>query len=300
MLGAILPTMTRCGEAMPDVTAAARHLESLGFESAWVVDQLVAGTGVPFLHSTVALAASAAATSKIKLAYGVMIVPLRHVVWAAKEIASLQAVSGNRTLLGVGVGGDRHDLSWSAAGVPRSARGRRTDEALTALPGLIAGEAVDVPGSGTVRLSPGTPVPPIIVGGASDAALRRTVARADGWYSFPVPPEMVASSYARLGELAAERGRPVPALTASIMAVLDGDPDAPSRDGLTRLLTDVDGMYGIPPEAVDQVITGPPAALAERIAALRDVGAERMVASVAAGNWDRQTELVREAWALVD
>ena len=60
-IGVFLPTMTARGEDLPDLAAAARHAEDLGFESVWVVDQLVAGTGVPFLDSTVALAAAAGA-----------------------------------------------------------------------------------------------------------------------------------------------------------------------------------------------------------------------------------------------
>ena len=118
VMGVILPTMAERRTPIADIVSAARHAEDLGFESAWVVDQLVAGTGVPFIDSTVALSAAAGATSRIRLGYGVMILPLRPVVWAAKQVASLQAVSGDRVLLGVGVGGDRHDLSWDAVGVP--------------------------------------------------------------------------------------------------------------------------------------------------------------------------------------
>src|SRR4030095_7039040 len=103
-------------------------------ESAWVVDQLVAGTGAPFIESVVSLAAAAGATTRIRLGLGVSILPLRPVVWVAKQVASLQHVSHDRLILGVGAGGDRHERSWVAAGVPRRARGRRTDAALRGLP----------------------------------------------------------------------------------------------------------------------------------------------------------------------
>src|SRR4051794_27695154 len=92
-IGVFLPTMSARGEALADVAAAARHAEALGFESVWAVDQLVAGTGVPLLDSTVALAAAAAVTERILVAYGVLVLPLRPVVWAAKQAASLQALS---------------------------------------------------------------------------------------------------------------------------------------------------------------------------------------------------------------
>jgi alkanesulfonate monooxygenase SsuD/methylene tetrahydromethanopterin reductase-like flavin-dependent oxidoreductase (luciferase family) len=146
-LGIFLPTMNERQEPVRDVVAAARHAEELGFESVWATDQLVAGTGTPIIDSTVALAAAAGVTSRVRLGYGVMIMPLRPVVWAAKQAASLQHVSGNRLLFGAGVGGDRHTRSWAAAGVPRSERGRRTDAALAVLPDLIAGKAVDLDGS---------------------------------------------------------------------------------------------------------------------------------------------------------
>jgi alkanesulfonate monooxygenase SsuD/methylene tetrahydromethanopterin reductase-like flavin-dependent oxidoreductase (luciferase family) len=291
--------MAEPGEPLPDVAAAARRAEALGFESAWVVDQLVAGTGTPFVDSTVALAAAAGATDRLRLAYGVLILPLRPVVWAAKQVASVQQVSGDRVLLGVGIGGDRHDLSWAAAGVPRRERGRRTDAALAVLGDLVAGKAVDVDGA-AVQLAPGATVPPIIVGGMSEAALARTAAHGDGWFTLPVPPAQLAPAAERLSALAAERGRPTPAMTASIVAAIDGDPALPDRAGLVRRLSDPDGMYGMPAEAVpDMVVTGGPHAVAERIAEVSAIGATRVVLSLVAGSWDRQAELLAEAAALV-
>jgi alkanesulfonate monooxygenase SsuD/methylene tetrahydromethanopterin reductase-like flavin-dependent oxidoreductase (luciferase family) len=296
-IGVFLPTMSERDRALPDVIAAARHAEDLGFESVWAVDQLVAGTGVPFVDSTVALAAAAGATSRIRLGFGVMILPLRPAVWAAKQVASLQQVSGGRVLFGVGVGGDRHALSWNAAGVPRAERGRRTDAALAVLPDLIAGKAVDVDGA-TVQLAPGVAVPPILVGGVADAALARTAIHADGWFAMPLPPAQIAGFAERLAMLAAERGRPAPAVTGSAIVALAGDPARPGLDELIRRVSDPDGMFGMPAEAVaDVVLTGGPAALAEHLGALHAAGAERVVVTVAAGDWLRQADLLAEAAA---
>ncbi|MGH3152077.1 MAG: LLM class flavin-dependent oxidoreductase, partial [Streptosporangiaceae bacterium] len=133
-VGVFLPSMSRRGERPPDIAAAARHAEDLGLESVWAVDQLIAGTGTPIIDSTVALAAAAAVTSRVRVGFGVMILPLHPVVWVAKQVASLQHISGDRVILGVGAGGDRHEASWAAAGVPRRERGRRTDAALRSLP----------------------------------------------------------------------------------------------------------------------------------------------------------------------
>src|ERR1700683_2728442 len=139
-VGVVLPSMSRRGELPGDISTAARHAEDLGLESVWAVDQLIAGTGTPLIDSTVALAAAASATARVRLGFGVMILPLHPVVWVAKQVASLQHVSDGRVILGVGAGGDRHEASWAAAGVPRRERGRRTNAALRALPGLIAGQ----------------------------------------------------------------------------------------------------------------------------------------------------------------
>lgn len=297
-IGVMLPTMTERGQPLADVPAAARHAEDLGFESVWAVDQLIAGTGVPFVESLVALGAAAGATSRIRLATGVLILPLRPVVWIAKQVASLQQVSGDRVLLGVGVGGDRHELSWEATGVPRRERGKRTDAALAALPDLIAGKPVDLDGT-TVQLAPGVAVPPIIVGGMSDAALTRA-ARADGWFTLPLPAGQLAPAVERLGEVADELGRPLPSITASLMVAIDGDPSVPDRDGLVRRLTDPEGLFGMPAEAVsDLVVTGGVAAVAERLAVLAEIGVERVVPSIVAGSWPRQVELLAEATALL-
>jgi alkanesulfonate monooxygenase SsuD/methylene tetrahydromethanopterin reductase-like flavin-dependent oxidoreductase (luciferase family) len=294
-VGVFLPTLAARGAAPADVVAAARHAEDLGFESVWAVDQLVAGTGVPILDSGTVLAAVAGATERIRLAYGVMIVPLRPVVWAAKQVASLQHLSGDRVILGVGVGGDRHDRSWAAAGVPRRERGRRTDAALAVLPDLIAGKPVTVDGT-EVALAPGATVPPIVVGGTAEAALARTVEYGDGWFALPVSPPLVAATAGRLSALAQAAGRPAPAVTGSAMVAGDGDPALPGRDALVRAISDPDGLFGIPAEAIpDMLVTGGPETVADRLAGLAEVAAERVVVTLAAGDWFRQAELLAEA-----
>jgi alkanesulfonate monooxygenase SsuD/methylene tetrahydromethanopterin reductase-like flavin-dependent oxidoreductase (luciferase family) len=305
-VGVILPSMSdRPDEPVGDMAATARHAEDLGFESVWVVDQLIAGTGVPVLDSVVALTTAAAATTRVRLGFGVMIVPLRSVTWAAKEVASLQHVSGDRVILGVGVGGDRHDRSWAAAGVPRRERGRRLDAALRVLPDLIAGKDVRL-GDGTtgpdahdapiVRLAPAATVPPIVVGGNSEAAMARAVDYGDGWYPLPGPPGALAAGVARLGELAESKGRPRPEVSASVLVAMADDPAVPDHDGLVRLLTDPDGRFGMPADLVAQMlVTGGTAEVADRLSEHVASGAERLVVSVAAGEWRRQAELLAEA-----
>jgi alkanesulfonate monooxygenase SsuD/methylene tetrahydromethanopterin reductase-like flavin-dependent oxidoreductase (luciferase family) len=299
-VGVFLPTMAEPGNPLGDVAAAAQHAERLGLESVWVVDQLIGGTGVPFLDSTIALTAAAAVTKRVRLGFGVVILPLHPVVWLAKQVASLQYLSSGRVLLGVGAGGDRHERSWLAAGVPRRERGRRTDAALRVLPSLIAGQPTaleDLPESPPVQLSPPAEVPPILVGGMSEAALRRAAEYADGWFALPAPPALIAEVREHLARLAAERNRPIPDLTATVMTALEPDPSLPDTEGLRRRLTDPDGMFGIPPDQADNAVwRGGPAELAGVLTQYRQAGAQRVVVSVAAGDWFLQTELLADAY----
>ncbi len=303
-IGIFLPTMSAPDSEPGDIVAAARHAEELGFESVWAVDQLVAGTGAPLVDSMIALSAVAGATDRVKLGLGVVIVPLRPVAWIAKQVASMQKVSGDRVVLGAGVGGDRHDRSWAATGVPRQERGLRTDAALAVLPDLIAGKPTrlpDVAGTPVVELAPGANVPPILVGGTADAALRRAVRHADGWFAVPVPPEVVASSVDRLREFAFDAGRAVPNVTGSIVVALDGDPALPALDEIVRRVADPDGVYGMPTDAIpSMLVTGGADAVAARVDGWANLGAERVVFTIAAGDWHRQVELVASAvqdWA---
>jgi alkanesulfonate monooxygenase SsuD/methylene tetrahydromethanopterin reductase-like flavin-dependent oxidoreductase (luciferase family) len=294
-IGVFLPTMSPRGGTPGDVVAAARRAEDLGFESVWAVDQLVAGTGVPVVESTVALAAAAGATTRVGLGFGVMILPLRPVVWIAKQVASLQHVSGGRVLFGAGIGGDRHDRSWAAAGVPRAERGRRTDAALAVLPDLVAGRPVHLD-DGPVELSPGAAVPPILVGGVADPALVRTARHADAWFALPLPPTEIPPIADRLAALAAEAGRPAPTSTGSATVAIHGDPTLPDADGLARTVTDPDGVFGVPEDAVGGfLVSGPPSTVAERLAGLAAAGATRVVVTFAAGEWSRQADLLAEA-----
>jgi hypothetical protein len=105
----------------------------------------------------------------------------------------------------------------------------------------------------------------------------------------------------RLAELASAEGRPTPAITASMLAAIEGDPALPDRDGLVRTLTDGDGMYGIPAGQVDAILVrGGPTDIAARLAAYADSGVERVVVTLAAGDWQRQAELLAEARAQLD
>ncbi|MEV0356214.1 LLM class flavin-dependent oxidoreductase [Nocardia sp. NPDC050697] len=212
-IGVFLPTSTPDPERpiIGDVAGAARTAERLGLDSVWATDQLVAAA--PILDSTVALAAAAAVTERVRLGWGVLILALRPAPLVAKQVAALQQVSGNRLILGVGTGNTAHgDGSWRAAGVPVGERAARTDAALELLPDLIAGKPVGAYGA-PITLAPIAPTPPLVVAGEVRAARQRAVRFGAEWLSLRPELGALERGIAELRSLAAELGRPVPAVS---------------------------------------------------------------------------------------
>lgn len=274
--------------ATGDPGAFARHAEDAGLESVWTGDHLIAVA--PKLDSTLLLTAAAATTSRLRLGFGVLILALRPVAWAAKQVATLQHLSGDRVLLGVGTGGAVHgDTGWRAVGVPFAERGPRTDAALAVLPDLVAGRSAVVAGE-EVTLAPGATVPPVLIGGGP-AALRRAARLGHGWYPAFLAPAALAAGVRELTERAEAHGRPRPEVTAQVGIGL-GDVPAAAVDAHVRGLTG----YGMTEEAARAaLVTGGPAEAAQRLAELVAAGADRVVGLPFAGDGHRQAELLAAA-----
>ena len=137
----------------------------------------------PFIDPFVAFGALSAVTTRLEFMANVYVLPLRHLFVAAKAISSAAVLSRDRLLLGVGIGWLREE--FDAAGVRFGNRGARADEMIDLLRQLMTGAptAADMAQHRfqEVRMLPAPAKPvPILVGGDSDAALRRA-ARADGW-----------------------------------------------------------------------------------------------------------------------
>lgn len=225
-IGVILPTSTPdpTQPILGDVQASARFAEEVGLDSVWSSDHLIASA--PILDSTVVVAAAAAVTRHITVGFNVMLLALRPVAWAAKQISTLQYVSGNRLVLGIGTGNPAHgDVGWRAAGMSYADRGARTDAALAVLPSLVTGKPTVLGDGLEVTLAPGSAMPPVMVAGNGRAALRRAARYGDGWASIGLSPETIAE---RLAEI--ER----PELRATVVAP-EVDPD-PARTA-ARLAT---------------------------------------------------------------
>ncbi|TVT10041.1 LLM class flavin-dependent oxidoreductase [Amycolatopsis bartoniae] len=253
------------------VVDGARAAEELGFDTAWAGDHLVFHP--PLLEAACALSAAAAVTSRIRLGFGVLLLPLRQLVWAAKQLTTIGALAPGRLVLGVGVGGE-HPAEFEAAGVPLSERGRRLDEALRVLPDLLLGRPVGHDGEylriTSPALAPALPaLPPVVVGGRSDAALRRAARHGDGWLAMWLGPDRIAESAARLDALAAHYGRPAPEVKLLVIGNIDEDEDT-AREQTERLLW---SQYRLPLRVVDRwSVYGPAEKVAARLAEYRAAG----------------------------
>lgn len=154
----------------------------------------------------------AAATTRLRFGTGVALVPQRNPIYTAKEIATLDWLTGGRIDFGIGVGWNKEEVE--ACGYRFEDRGARCDEFLEVMRRLWTEPVVDFHGRWvrfeTARLDPKPvqrPHVPIIVGGYADAALRRAVRFGAGWYGFNRDPAGTREMLARLDAAFAREGR---------------------------------------------------------------------------------------------
>jgi len=264
--------------------AFAQHTEEVGLESVWTGDHLI--SLAPKLDSTLLLAQAAATTSRLRLGFGVLILALRPVAWAAKQIATLQNLSGDRVVLGVGTGGAVHgDAAWRAVGLPYAERVPQTYAALAALPDLVAGRPTVISGE-KVTLAPGATMPPVLIGGGLPA-MRRAARHGYGWYPAFLPPPTLVTAVHELTEQTGHK----PEVTAQVAMAL-GDLSPAQVDAQVRMLTG----YGMPEEyARRSMLLGSREQAADHLASLFAAGANRVVGLPMTGDNHRQAELLAEA-----
>jgi probable F420-dependent oxidoreductase len=164
----------------------------------------------PFIESFILTAALAAVTERLRFTTFVVKLPIRQPVLVAKQAASIAVLSNDR--FGFGVGLSPWPEDFAATGVPWKGRGKRMDEMIEIMRGLwgggfyeFHGEHFDVP-SLKICPAPAKPIP-ILIGGHSDAALRRAARLGDGWMHAGGDPAELDRYLARLAELRREYGR---------------------------------------------------------------------------------------------
>ena len=264
----------RVGVALPNygplaspetLVRLARHAEDAGFDSVWLSDHLVAPLGATsvypydrrpdaragdmgvierFYEPMVTLAFLAGQTRRVRLGISAYVMPYRNPVLTAKHVATLDDLSGGRTILAVGTGWLREE--FAALNVPFAARGRRTEEYLAVCKALWAGGEAHFAGTHyrlpPVRTGPPPaqrPHPPLWIAGNSTRALERAARLGDGWHAIDLAPGELAPLVGTLRAQVAAAGRAADAVTVSLRKgvrpggagrPLYGDPDALRRD----------------------------------------------------------------------
>ncbi len=216
------------GQATAEVMAGCAALaEEAGLESVWVVDHLAIppddaeGSGGRYIDPLIALAWLAGGTERIRLGVGVLILPYRSALPTVKQIASLQELSGERLILGAGVGWMVPE--FRALGVDRSRRGRIADSVLDLLNRCFAGDEVTENGQ-PFLFKPRPRKPPVLIGGGPPHALERAARYGDGWLPMALAPDKLARHMATYRALCEEAGRAPGA--ATVMGGLPADPIA--------------------------------------------------------------------------
>jgi probable F420-dependent oxidoreductase len=215
--------------ASPESLARSAALgESLGYHLMMISDHVAITPDVqarypaPFYDPFVTLGWLAGMTRTIELGTTVIILPYRHPLETARLAANLDRLSGGRLILGVGVGWARQE--FEALGIAFHQRGAMSDDYLGAIKAAwthevasYAGRFVSFTDVHTAPLPARSPHPPIWVGGASDAALRRAVRHGDAWHPIRIRVGWLRDTgLPRLRDIARAEGRPLPALCPRI------------------------------------------------------------------------------------
>ena len=213
------------------IDAVAKAADDHGFATLWAGEHVVmvddSASEYPYsddgkiavpavadwLDPLICLSFAAAATTRIDIATGVLLLPEHNPVHVAKQAASLDRLSNGRFTLGIGIGWSREE--FDALGVPFAHRAKRTAEYVAAIRTLWRDDIASFSGSfvdfDAIRVNP-KPVRdrriPIVLGGNSDAALRRVVRWGDGWYGFNLDGVgAVADRVELIGQLCRDAGR---------------------------------------------------------------------------------------------
>jgi probable F420-dependent oxidoreductase len=245
----------------------ARLAEEAGFESLWVGDHIALPVDAPDpadqprIEAVVALSYLAAVTTRVRLGFGVIVLPQRQPVLLAKQVSSIDALSRGRLIVGVGAGYLERELR--AFGVPLAERGARTDEYLSAMRSLWGDQTPSFDGRfvsfADVLQRPQPlqrPHPPIVIAGHSAPAFRRAVTQGNGWYGWELSLDETASALAALRQAAQRHERPA-ALGALEITITPPGPITVetarryAEMGVSRLLLQPHTMDG---SAMDELI----------------------------------------------
>ena len=194
----------------------ARWMEDLGYEYFSAGEHFMRGDPPGPTHAALpVLAVAAGATDQMRVLSSIILTPFYHPLFLARTAATLDAASGGRLTLGVGVGGE-FPVEFEAAGLRVNQRGRRTDECLEVMRKLWTGEKVTFSGRHfqltDAMINPAPvqkPNPPVWVSGRRDAAMARAAKFGDGWMPYFYDAPRYRDSVGKIKGFAAEAGRDI-------------------------------------------------------------------------------------------
>lgn len=295
-VGAILPVgvgrdpatsraaLDRMARAGLDHVATADHIS---FHTGWGIDGIVDAMALAMLHAT------------LPVYVGVYLLPLRHPVPVARQLATFAERAPGRLILGVGVGGeDRHEVE--VCGVDPASRGVRMDECLTVLRALLTGEPVSFHGrhididDAVIRPAAG-PVP-LVVGGRAPAALRRAGRLGDGWLGVWATPDSYGRRLTAVQAAAGEAGRARECVDHGLQLWCGFGPD-----GRTLVGRAMESLYRIPYERFERFAPyGSPAEVADYLRPFVALGCRSFNVAAHADSWEDAIDGLGEVRALLN
>lgn len=257
---------------------AGKRAQGLGYDSLWVGDSL---TARPRHDPLTLLAGLATSVADVALGSAVLLPALRNPVVLAQQLATIDQLSTGRLIVGAGIAGDMSAIhaEFAAAGVPFEKRVGRFMEGFRLMRALWQGEPVDWDGRWQLHQQSVAPVPyreggpPIWIGTASEAGLKRTARHFDGW--FPIGPDPVTLAERRTRLLEHRGEKPITSALYATIAVMDDEALA-----MTAIDDYLAEYYGVPGSVMRKVQTCCGGNLDTVLRFLRsyvDVGVEHLV-----------------------
>jgi probable F420-dependent oxidoreductase len=269
--------------------------EALGFEGAWVQEQVLGS--MPNLGSLETLAFATACTERLRLGCAVLITTLHSPVHLAKSISTLDQISRGRIEVGVGTGGKR---MFSGFGVDPDTFIARFSEGLDLMKALwtqpevkFAGRFWQLDGAAMEPKPFQKPHPPIWFGASAPAALRRAVRHGNGFIGAGSQTTAAfAAQVPIVKEALAEAGRTDFRIAKRVYLAVDDDA-ARAKDRLSGALHRLYSFFGAP-DLMPVTVSGPPDVVVDGLAAVRDAGAEMILLNPLFDEHDQMERLAAE------
>jgi probable F420-dependent oxidoreductase len=286
------------------IIRVAKETEALGFDSVWVHDHLTWTAEIhrthissgsdealqshadpDFFEAMTTMAFLAGIVTKTRIGLACLVVPCRNPIYAAKQVASLDVLTGGRLDLGVGIGSPAtiHSREYEILGVDRRLRGKICDDYIGAMksiwqtnPSSYEGRFVSFKDAEIFPKPLQKPHPPLWVGGWTEAAMARTARLGDGWLPAWLKPKDIAACFRKVKEMARQNGRDPEKIELGIEVYVSIDDDSRlAKENALGTFQASRGTYEreMSIDFLQQVsLIGSPQEIRDQIAAYREAG----------------------------